>query len=57
MANSEVECSFGAELHSRDALAVAHWIHWHSGTVEHWHTGKVSPLQEKNPKKGLHFRS
>ena len=44
MANSEkVECSFGAELHSRDALAVAHWIQWHSGysgtvdTVAHWH--------------------
>ena len=59
MVNSEVECSFGAELHSRDALAVAHWIQWHTdtGMVEHWHTGKVSPLQEKNPKKGLHFRS
>ena len=27
------------------------------GTVAHWHIGKVSPLQEKNPKKGLHFRS
>ena len=33
MVNSEVECSFGAELHSRDALAVAHWIQWHSGTL------------------------